>query len=26
VAAGDVAAIPLRIRHRRLYLTEGATD
>jgi len=24
VAAGDVAAIPLRIRHRRLYLTEGA--
>jgi Ca-activated chloride channel family protein len=26
VEAGEVAAIPLRIRHRRLYLTEGATD
>lgn len=26
VAAGDIQAIPLRIRHRRLYLTEGATD
>jgi len=26
VAAGDIAAIPLRIRHRRLYLTEGAGD
>lgn len=26
VTAGDVVAIPLRIRHRRLYLTEGAGD
>ena len=26
VAAGNVEAIPLRIRHRRLYLTEGAPD
>jgi Ca-activated chloride channel family protein len=26
VAAGDIQAIPLRIRHRRLYLTEGASD
>jgi len=26
VVAGDIAAIPLRIRHRRLYLTEGAVE